>query len=172
MNSISVSVIVPIYNKEKYLHDCLNSIIGQTLDSIEIILVDDGSTDKSKDICQEYLNKDSRISYYYQENEGLASARQTGIELAKGEYIGFIDGDDWIDLEMYEKMYSKAKEYDADVVFCNRMYNNEAYRPSKDLPTGHYDRNRILTEVLPRSLAYIGKQGEKRARGICIYHRA
>lgn len=164
MKSVSVSVIVPIFNKELYLHDCLNTIINQTLDSIEIILVDDGSTDKSKDICQEYL-KDKRVSYYYQENEGLASARQTGIEKAKGEYIGFIDGDDWIDLDMYEKMYSKAKEYNADVVFCNRMYNNDAYRPSKDLPTGYYDRNKILSEVLPRSLAYIGKYGEKRAIG-------
>lgn len=164
MDNISVSIIVPIYNKEKYLVKCMDTILNQTLKNVEIILVDDGSTDSSKTICESFLS-DSRVSYYYQENEGLASARQTGIEHACGEYIGFIDADDWIELDMYEKMYAKAKEYDADVVFCNRMYNNDAYRPSKDLPTGHYDRNRILTEVLPRSLAYIGKKGEKRAIG-------
>lgn len=164
MDNVSVSIIVPIYNKEKYLVKCMETILNQTLKNVEIILVDDGSTDSSKTICESFLS-DSRVSYYYQENEGLASARQTGIDHACGEYIGFIDADDWIELDMYEKMYAKAKEYDADVVFCNRMYNNDAYRPSKDLPTGYYDRNRILTEVLPRSLAYIGKKGEKRAIG-------
>lgn len=161
MKNISVSVIVPIYNKEKYLVDCLNSIINQTLKDIEIILVDDGSTDRSKEICDGYLT-DPRISYYYQKNEGLASARQTGIEKSNGEYIGFIDADDWIELDMFEKMYQKAKEYDADVVFCNRMYNNNDYRPPKDIPSGFYDRNMILKEVLPKSLAYIGKDGLKR----------
>lgn len=161
MNNISVSVIIPIFNKEQYLEECLSSILNQTLKSIEIILVDDGSTDSSREICEGYL-KDKRVSYYYQENEGLASARQTGIDNSKGEYIGFIDADDWIELDMFEKMYCKAKKYDADVVFCNRMYNNDSYRPSKDIPSGYYDRNKILSEVLPKSLAYIGKNGEKR----------
>lgn len=161
MKSVNISIIVPIYNKEKYLVDCLNSIVNQTLKNIEIILVDDGSTDKSKEICESYLN-DPRISYFYQKNEGLASARQTGIDKACGEYVGFIDADDWIELDMFEKMYCKAKEYDADVVFCNRMYNNDEFRPPKDIPTGFYDRNKILDEVLPKSLAYIGKTGRSR----------
>ena len=95
MKNIAVSIIVPIYNKEPYLKECLDTIVKQTLKEIEIILVDDGSVDKSKEICEEYLY-DSRVSYYYQENEGLASARQTGIDHASGEYIGFIDADDWI----------------------------------------------------------------------------
>ncbi len=158
MSNVTVSVIVPIFNKEKYLEECLDSIINQTLKTIEIILVDDGSTDNSKILCKKYL-KDKRVSYYYQENEGLASARQTGINYAKGEYLGFIDADDWIELDMFEKMYQKAKEYDADVVFCNRMYNNEDYRPPKDIPTGFYDREQILTDVLPKSLGYISKKG-------------
>lgn len=161
MKNINVSIIVPIYNKEKYLVDCMDTIINQTLKNIEIILIDDGSTDKSKEICENYLS-DSRVSYYYQKNEGLASARQSGIEKANGEYIGFIDADDWIELDMFEKMYQKATEYNADVVFCNRMYNNDSFRPAKDIPSGFYDRNRILTEVLPKSLAYIGKDGWKR----------
>lgn len=161
MDNITVSVIVPIYNKELYLEECLDTIINQTLKSIEIILVDDGSTDNSQKICEKYLT-DNRVSYYYQENEGLASARQTGIEHAQGEYIGFIDADDWIELDMYEKMYQKAQDYDVDVVFCNRMYNNDAYRPSKDLPTGFYGRAKILAEVLPKSLGYINENGDKR----------
>lgn len=162
MDNISVSIIIPVYNKEKYLKECLNSIVNQSLRTVEIIIIDDGSTDNSKKICEEFLS-DERVSYYYQDNEGLASARRSGIDRANGEYIGFIDGDDWIELNMFEKMYNTAKEYNADVVFCNRMYNNDSYRPSKDLPTGYYDREKILSEVLPRSLAYIGKNGEKRA---------
>lgn len=165
MNNITVSVIVPIYNKELYLEDCLESIINQTLKSIEIILVDDGSTDNSKKICEQYLEKDNRIKYYYQENAGLAAARQTGIDHSVGEYVGFIDADDWIDLDMYEEMYSKAKNYVADVVYCNRIYNNDAYRPSKEIPVGFYNRDKILSDVLPISLAYIGKNGTKRALG-------
>ena len=162
MNHIAVSVIVPVYNKEKYLKDCLDSIIFQSLKEIEIIIVDDGSTDNGKEICEKYLT-DKRVSYYFQENEGLASARQNGIDRAKGEYVGFIDADDWIELDMFEKMYEKAKEYDVDVVFCNRMYNNDAYRPSKEIPSGYYDRKRILTDVLPKTLAYIDEKGRKKA---------
>lgn len=161
MNNVTVSVIVPIYNKEDYLKECLDSIVNQTLSSIEIILIDDGSTDGSKKVCEEFLS-DKRVRYYYQENEGLASARQTGIEISTGEYIGFIDGDDWIELDMFEKMYSKAKEYNADVIYCNRVDNEDGHKPSKDLPSGHYDRERILAEVLPKSLAFIGNKGEKR----------
>ena len=164
MNTVSISIIVPVFNKEKYLEECLNSILNQTLNSIEIILVDDGSTDSSKKICKQYL-KDQRVSYYYQENEGLASARQAGIDKSKGEYIGFVDADDWIEPDMYEKMYNKAKEYSADIVYCNKTFNNDTYKPSEDLLSGYYDRNRILSDVLPKSLAYIGKKGEKRAIG-------
>ncbi len=162
MENICVSIIVPIYNKEKYLEKCLDSIVGQTLKEIEIILIDDGSTDSGKELCERYT-ADSRVSYYYQENEGLASARQSGIDRAVGEYIGFIDADDWIEPEMFEKMYSAAKQYDADVVFCNRKYNDDDYLPSKEIPTGYYDRERILSDVLPRTLAYIDEKGGKRS---------
>lgn len=165
MNNISISIIVPIFNKEKYLNECLNSILNQTLKSIEVILVDDGSTDDSKKICDKFLEKDKRIRYYYQKNEGLASARQTGIDKSKGEYIGFIDADDWIELNMYESMYNKAKEYNADIVFCNKIFNNDSYKPSQDLPSGYYNREKILSDVLPISLAYVDKKGEKRAVG-------
>ena len=160
MKKISVSVIVPMYNRELYIEECINSILNQTIESMELIIVDDGSTDYSKELCEKYLS-DERVSYYYQENEGLAAARDTGIKHATGEYIGFVDSDDWVDLDMYERMYEVAKQYDADVVFCNRMYNNDSYSPPKDLPTGYYNREKILAEVLPKSLAYITDKGYK-----------
>ncbi len=161
MSKISVSVIVPVYNKEMYLKECLDSIVNQTLETIEIIIVDDGSTDNSKVICEKHLS-DKRVRYYYQKNEGLASARQTGIELSKGEYIGFIDADDWIEPDMFEKMYSKAKEYCADIVLCNRYFNNENHKPTTEIKTGFYNREGILKNILPQTLAYIGKSGDKR----------
>ena len=161
MNSIAVSIVVPIFNKEKYLDECLNTLINQTLKSIEIILVDDGSTDSSKQLCEKYL-KDERVSYFYQENEGLASARQSGMDIAHGEYIGFVDADDWVDLDMFEKMYQTAKDYDADVVYCNLLFDNVDHIPSTDIPSGYFDRARILEEVLPKSMAYIDEKGRKR----------
>lgn len=157
-----VSVIVPIYNAEKYLKQCLDSIVNQTLEDIEIILIDDGSTDGSAEICKAYLS-DSRVTYYYKENEGLAAARDDGMLRANGEYIGFVDSDDWIESDMYEKMYSAAKSNDSDVVFCNCIQNENGYRFSRELPVGAYNRDKIKSEVLPKTLAFISKDGGKRA---------
>ena len=159
---VKVSVIVPIYNAEKHLEQCLNSIVSQTLKKIEIILIDDGSTDGSAEICKKYLS-DSRVTYYHKENEGLAAARDDGMLRATGEYIGFVDSDDWIKPEMYEKMYNAAKSNDSDVVFCNCIQNENGYRFSQELPVGEYDRNKIKNEVLPKTLAFISKDGGKRA---------
>lgn len=159
---IKVSVIVPIYNAEKYLKECLDSIVNQTLKDIEIILIDDGSTDGSADICRSYLS-DSRVSYYHKENEGLAAARDDGMLKATGEYIGFVDSDDWMELDAYEKMYSAAKSNDSDVVFCNCVQNESDYYFNPEIRTGEYDRDGILSEILPKTLAYVGSAGEKRA---------
>lgn len=120
-----VSIIVPIYNVEKYLPKCIESIINQTLTNIEIILVNDGSTDSSGKIADEYAKKDERIIVIHKENRGQGSARNVGIDIAKGEYIGFVDSDDWIDEEMYEKLYTNAKEYNSDVCVCNRNVYDE-----------------------------------------------
>ena len=98
-----ISVIVPIYNVEKYLTKCIESIINQTYKNLEIILVDDGSPDKSPIICDEYAKKDNRIKVIHKKNGGLSDARNYGMSLATGEYISFIDSDDYIDEEMYEK---------------------------------------------------------------------
>ena len=96
-----VSIIVPVYKVEKYLRKCIDSIINQTLKDIEIILVDDGSPDNCGKICDEYAAKDTRIKVIHKENGGLSSARNAGMEVAEGEYIGFVDSDDWIESDMY-----------------------------------------------------------------------
>ena len=159
---IKVSVIVPIYNAEKYLEQCLDSIVNQTLEDIEIILINDGSTDGSAEICKKYLS-DSRVTYYYKENEGLAAARDDGMLRANGEYIGFVDSDDWIKPDMYEKMYSAAKTNDSDIVFCNCIENEDGHVFTPEMPDGAYGRKDIEEKILSRTLAYIGKNGTKRA---------
>lgn len=115
-NTPLVSVIVPVYNVEKYLRQCLDSIVNQTLQEIEIILIDDGSTDSSGSICDEYAAMDNRIVLIHKENAGLGAAYNTGLEIAKGEYIGFVESDDWVELNMFEELYNKAREFDVDVV--------------------------------------------------------
>ncbi len=116
---IKISIIVPVYNVELYLRRCLDTIINQTLNEIEIILVNDGSSDNSLDICRYYERLDSRIIILDKKNEGVSSARNEGLKVARGEYIGFVDPDDWIDFNMYESMYTKAKTGNYDIVMCN-----------------------------------------------------
>ncbi|HEC1763097.1 TPA: glycosyltransferase [Campylobacter jejuni] len=124
-NTPLVSVIVPIYNVEKYLRQCLDSIVNQTLQEIEIILIDDGSIDSSGSICDEYAAMDSRIVLIHKENAGLGAAYNTGLEIAKGEYIGFVESDDWIEPNMYEELYKKAKETNVDVCIGNFYYHSD-----------------------------------------------
>ena len=104
-----ISIIVPVYNVEQYLADCLVSIINQTYKKLEIILVDDGRTDNSGKICDEYLKKDGRIIVIHKENGSVSSARNAGLYIAKGAYIGFVDPDDFITCDMYEKLYCNLK---------------------------------------------------------------
>lgn len=123
-----VSVIVPIYNVEQYIHRCLNSIINQTMKEIEIILIDDKSTDNSPQICDEYALKDRRIKVIHKsKNEGLGMTRNAGIEIATGKYITFCDSDDWIDQKFYEIMYHQAENENLDAVYSEF---NTTYYPS------------------------------------------
>lgn len=112
---VKVSVIVPVYNVEEYLRKCLDSLTNQTLSDIEIICINDGSTDNSAVILQEYANKDNRIKVITQENAGVSNARNNGLKIAKGEYIGFCDSDDYVDLDFYEILYTSAIKYSADI---------------------------------------------------------
>lgn len=116
---IKVSIIIPVYNAEMHLERCLQSVLRQTEKDIEVILIDDGSIDESLNICHGYEEKDERIRVVHQENAGVSAARNKGISLAKGKYIGFVDSDDWIDCEMYKSMLSEAERTDADVVMCD-----------------------------------------------------
>lgn len=111
-----ISVIVPVYNTEKYLRECIESIIRQTYEMLEIILVDDGSTDTSSNICDEYANKDGRIIVIHQENRGLVAARKTGVSRATGKYVTFVDSDDWIAKDAYDKLMTSVGEHDIDIV--------------------------------------------------------
>lgn len=116
-----VSVIVPVYNTEKYLFKCLMSLIQQTLREIEIIIVDDGSTDSSPSIISEFEKEDSRIKVITQENKLQGAARNNGTKIAIGEYIGFVDSDDWVDLDYFEKLYITAKKYDSDIALATNV---------------------------------------------------
>lgn len=118
MDGIKVSIIMPVYNVDKYIKKSLDSVINQTLREIEIICVNDGSTDNSPQILEEYAERDNRIKIINKKNGGISSARNKGIEQAKGEYIGFVDSDDWAELDMFEKLYKNAKTYDSDMVMC------------------------------------------------------
>jgi len=115
---ILVSVIVPVYNVEKYLHRCIDSILKQTYNELEIILVDDGSTDSSGTICDQYKEIDERIIVVHQKNGGLSCARNTGISIASGEYIGFVDSDDWVHKSMIESLVCSAIKCRADLAIC------------------------------------------------------
>ena len=126
-----VSVIVPVYNVEKYLKRCLDSLINQTLSDIDIICINDGSKDSSLQILEQYAQKDSRIVIYNQENSGLSVARNTGLEHASGEYIGFVDSDDWVDLDFYEKLYNSAKNNNADIAVADFIREHTNKKPKR-----------------------------------------
>lgn len=119
-----ISVIVPVYNVESYVAECIESIQNQTYMNLEIILVNDGSTDASGDICDQYAAYDERIQVIHKENAGVSAARNTGIESANGDYIGFVDSDDYIAPTMYEDMLKLMAEHDLDIIECTAFRNN------------------------------------------------
>lgn len=131
MNKYKISVIIPVYNAEKYIEECLNSIVKQTLDSIEIIIVNDGSTDKTSSILEKFVIQYNNIKIINQENSGVVSARITGYGHASGEYIGWVDADDFIEKDMYQKMYNEVSNKKADIAICN--YNFYPYTPTKKI---------------------------------------
>ena len=125
-SEILVSVIIPVYNVEKYIDRCIQSVVHQTHSNIEIILINDGSTDTSELLCRYWANRDSRIRFFSKENEGLGITRNMGIELATADYIMFVDSDDWIELTIVEKLLKRAIDDNADMVVCNRYDYKES----------------------------------------------
>ena len=145
-----ISVIVPVYKVEKYLEKCIESVLKQTYTNLQIILVDDGSPDNCGKICDEYAKKDSRIEVIHKINGGLSDARNVGINRANGRYIGFVDSDDYIKEDMYEKLINLIKEYDADISICNLydVIDGKEYVRNKDNGIHEYSRIDILKEIL------------------------
>lgn len=116
-----VSIIIPVYNTEEYLKKCIDSLIYQSLEDIEIICVNDGSTDNSQEILENYSKKDARIKVLYQENKKQGAARNKGMEIATGEYIGYVDSDDWVDFDYFEELYNAAKKQDLDIALATNV---------------------------------------------------
>ena len=132
-----VSIIVPIYNSERYLHRCIDSLLLQSYEDIEFILVDDGSRDNSGTICDDYSVKDDRIKVIHQSNQGVSVARQTGLDHSSGEYIIHVDSDDWIEPTAIESLYEKAQKDDADMVISDYWIecdNNAPFWVAQVLP--------------------------------------
>lgn len=149
-----VSVIVPVYNAEKYLQECVDSILSQTLTNLEVVLVDDGSADSSPVICDGYAERDNRVKAIHQRNSGAAAARNQGMNVARGEYIAFVDSDDWIDADMYKRMVDTAEANDCDLVICDCLKESDSGSQlyTHDLPAGFYDRERMYSVYFPQLL--------------------
>lgn len=149
-----ISIIVPIYNIGKYLYVCLDSIINQTYKDLEIILIDDGSTDNSGLICDEYAANDKRIRVVHKKNEGLVKSRKTGLKISTGRYIGYVDGDDWIEPDMFERLYATILKENVDIAMCSRF--EDTGKSSKavchGLPEGRYDRDEMLKKIYPNMI--------------------
>lgn len=148
MQKDKVSIIIPVYNVEQYLERCINSVLNQTYTNIEIILVDDGSTDNSGAICDKYKDMDNRIDVIHKKNGGLSSARNIAIPLIKGTYVVFVDSDDWIDSDMITDMVKIIKEYDADIVSCEVVrttgVDNNDYKKKYDKSITTYTKDEYL----------------------------
>ena len=149
-----LSIIVPIYKIEEFLPKCIESILSQTFQDFELILVDDGSPDRCPAICDKFAKEDSRIKVIHKPNGGLVSARKAGLEIARGEYIGYVDGDDWIEPEYYEKLMIAADENDADIVAGGFLKDIGDCCISKQNPitSKTYNIEEIETEIIPKML--------------------
>ncbi|MBQ6478604.1 MAG: glycosyltransferase [Erysipelotrichaceae bacterium] len=157
-----ISVVIPVYSVEKYLHRCVDSVINQTYSSLEIILVDDGSPDQCPAICDQYAEQDNRIKVIHKTNGGLASARNAGMKVATGKYLFFVDSDDWLDPDGLEKLYRLAEEYNVDFVRYRSVRENWPGLPSqyptrvekeREMHGGYYSKTDIVEEIYPRLFA-------------------
>lgn len=143
-----ISIIVPVYNAEKYLEECINSVLAQEIQDIEVILIDDGSTDNSLAICNRFANMDRRVSVYHKRNEGVSIARNKGLELAKGKYVAFVDADDIVAPDMFAVLLETAEQYKADIVSCS-----SACVVDEKIIKEEYGTNRIVEYSRKQALA-------------------
>ena len=171
-----VSIVVPVYNVEAYLDRCVSSLKAQSLKEIEIILVDDGSTDHSSEMCDAFSADDDRIRVIHKSNGGLSSARNAGMEVAKGEYIGFVDADDSVDELMYESLYKTALSNTAEIVMCDYLritHNGETLKKTESIDEGAYNEEKLKKVIYPSLI-----MGENLDYGpllsvcLCLYNHA
>lgn len=149
-----LSVIVPVYKVEPYLDQCVESILNQTHPDLEVILVDDGSPDRSGAMCDDWARRDSRVRVIHKENGGVCSARNAGLDAARGEYIAFVDSDDWLEPDMYAAMLEQARLHGCDVVLCDCVKEHPAGAElyTHDIRPGFYDRAALENEYFPHLL--------------------
>lgn len=158
-----ISIIIPVYNVEKYLNECMESVLNQTYSNLEVVLVDDGSKDRSPAMCDEYAKKDARVQVIHKENGGPMSACIAGVEMASGEYLAFMDSDDWIDLTMLEELAKETTGNPKEMVCSNYIIEKPsgAIRVKQSMKPGVYDRDMIEEKLFPCLLG----QEERRIHG-------
>lgn len=146
-----ISIIVPIYKVEKYLDKCVNSILNQTYKDLEIILVDDGSPDNCPEMCDDFAKRDSRVKVVHKQNGGLMSARQAGLRVSKGDYVGFVDGDDWIEPDMYMHFHNAVSKYNSDIIVSEFYFDfgDEQNSSSQNLSKPFFTKDEMINEIYP-----------------------
>ena len=161
-----ISVVVPVYNVEKYLRQCLDSICTQTYTNLQVIMVDDGSTDSSGDICEEYVKKDERFIAVHKQNAGLGYARNTGLDIANGQYVIFIDSDDYISATLIEELYHELKENQVDVCMSGYKCTVKGYRDVQYEATC-YPGEKAKEELFPRMLGSLPDKKDSIDMSVC-----
>ncbi len=167
--SHKVSVVVPLYNAAGFLEKSVGSLLGQTYQDLEIILIDDGSKDESADICRRYAESDPRVIFLQQPNRGVSEARNRGLEIMTGEYLTFLDSDDWFEPEAVERMVAALRGNDADVVFCNSFNEKDGKSELRvnGLDTGLADRNELVRQML----CYLDENGRPRGYFLSLWNK-
>lgn len=156
MVMVELSIIVPIYGVESYLDQCIKSILNQQYREFELILVNDGSKDKCAEICDYYATIDSRVKVVHKSNGGLVSARKAGLAIAKGEYVTYVDGDDWLELNMYSDLMSKLRTTQADIIVEGYLYDyaGGTINITNSLKSGIYNKKQLINHVYPKMLSH------------------
>lgn len=155
---MKISVIVPVYNSERYLSQCVESILSQTYSDFELLLINDGSKDKSESICDEFSKKDKRIRVFHQKNSGVSAARNKGINQAKGEYICFVDADDWVDQNIFEFLINTIESVKGDLSYCGHIEYNNKFNVKKEIQQTHQKGygyeviNNVISSSFPTSI--------------------
>lgn len=169
-----ISVIIPVYNSEKFLEKCVNSVLNQSHKELDIILVDDGSSDKSGEICDQFAQNDTRVRVIHKKNRGVSVARNSGLEIAAGDYCTFVDSDDYIEPEMYQSMVDIVKQYNCDVVMCDciKEFRDKTEVYTHDIRAGYYSREQLEKEYFPHLLIMPNVEYPPTiSNWLCLYRR-